>query len=151
LKNLFLSLTVLFSITATAQITDFNSLEPKLKTKASLMGAVLTEAAWYEDHVIFSFDDAKYTQIKSKSYFTLTNEEVSTLYTEIKKRFEKESFEKEEGFMFETKDQTTLIITFTKSMGTKSLKINTSKNTIIALGYFLTQKQTKKLFNDNQD
>lgn len=54
------------------------------------MGAVLTEAAWYEDHVIFSFDDAKYgQQIKSKSYFTLTNEEVSTLYTEIKKGLKK--------------------------------------------------------------
>ena len=37
---------------------------------------------------------------------------------------------------------------FVKSMGVKSMRFSTSKNGVISIGMYLTQKQIKKLFND---
>lgn len=147
-KSLLLLLTLLCSSLINAQIIDNKTLEPKMITKASIMGATLIEANWYDQYTAFTFQDAKYRILDVQARFILTPEEIDSFYGEIKNRFNKEAYEDNEGFIFQTKEGTAVHANFKKSMGTKSLYIAISKNNVVSLGMYLTQKQTKKLFND---
>ncbi len=131
-----------------AQIIDNKTLEPKLITKASIMGATLIEANWYDNYTSFTFQDAKYQILDVQAKFIMTPEEIDSFYNEVKNRFTKDEYKDNEGFIFQTKEGTAVHANFKKSMGTKSLYIAISKNNVVSLGMYLTQKQTKKLFND---
>lgn len=147
-KSLLLFVTLLCSSLVDAQIIDNKTLEPKLVTKASIMGATLIEANWYDNYTSFTFQDAKYRILDVQAKFILTHEEIDSFYNEVKNRFNKDEYTDNEGFVFQTKEGTAVHANFKKSMGTKSLYIAISKNNIVSLGMYLTQKQTKKLFND---
>jgi len=147
-KLSLLLLALLCSSLVNAQIIDNKTLEPKLVTKASIMGATLIEANWYDNYTLFTFQDAKYQILDVKAKFIMTPEEIDSFYGEVKNRFNKVEYIDNEGFIFQTKEGTAVHANFKKSMGTKSLYIAISKNNIVSLGMYLTQKQTKKLFND---
>ncbi|MNQ60592.1 hypothetical protein D3C85_748760 [compost metagenome] len=147
-KSLLLLITLLSSSLINAQIIDNKTLQPKMTTKASIMGATLIEANWYDSFTSFTFQDAKYKILDVQARFILTPEEIDSFYGEVKNRFSKNEYEEKEGFIFQTKEGTAIHANFKKSMGTKSLYIAISKNNVVSLGMYLTEKQTKKLFND---
>lgn len=147
-RLLLLSAALLCSLLIQAQITDNKTLEPKMVTKASVMGATLIEANWYEGYTSFNYEDTKYQQLKVRVFFSMTTEELDSFYNEVKNRFMKNDYAENEGFVFETKEGTTVHTNFVKSMGVKSMRFSTSKNGVISTGMYLTQKQIKKLFND---
>lgn len=147
-KLLLLSVALLCSSLVDAQIIDNKTLEPKMVTKASIMGATLIEANWYDNYTSFTFQDAKYQILDVQAKFIMTPEEIDSFYSEVKNRFGKDKYTDNEGFIFQTKEGTAVHAKFKKSMGAKSLYIAISKNDVVSLGMYLTQKQTKKLFND---
>lgn len=147
-KLLLLSVALLCSSLIDAQIIDNKALEPKMVTKATIMGAILIEANWYDDYTTFYFEDSKYETIKVGVNFKLTSEEVDNFYNEVKIRFAKKEFEDKEGFIFQTKEGAIIHTEFVKSMGVKSMRISITKSNVISLGPYTTQKQIKKLFND---
>lgn len=147
-KTLLLLAALLYSSLINSQIIDNKALEPKMVTKASVMGATLIEANWYDNYTSFTFQDAKYRILDVQAKFILTPEEIDSFYSEVKNRFSKDEYSDKEGFVFQTKEGTAVHANFKKSMGTKSLYIAISKNNVVSLGMYLTQKQTKKLFND---
>ncbi|BFM44110.1 hypothetical protein CFS9_27510 [Flavobacterium sp. CFS9] len=150
-KLLLLFVTLLYTSLVDAQIIDNKTLEPKLITKASIMGATLIEANWYDNYTSFIFQDSKYQILNVQAKFILTPEEIDSFYSEVKNRFNKDEYKDNEGFIFQTKEGTAVHANFKKSMGTKSLYIAISKNNIVSLGMYLTKKQTKKLFNDQSN
>lgn len=148
MKKLLLSVVLLCASFVNAQIIDNKTLEPKLVTKASIMGATLIEANWYDNYTIFSFQDAQYQILNVTAGFTFTPQELDSFYGEVKNRFNKDEYADNEGFIFQTKEGTAVHTKFKKSMGVKSMYLAISKNDVVALGMYLTQKQTRKLFND---
>ncbi|WP_193844597.1 hypothetical protein [Flavobacterium hungaricum] len=133
------------STTAISQISEVP--KPLKQTKVGSFGAILISCDRFENISIFQFDDSKYQQIKVPVFFNLTNSEYEELYQALSDKFSKEQFSEDENMIMTTKDNTKIIFRFTKLMGTKSVKFGVEKNGIYAMGYYLTQKQVKKLFD----
>ncbi|MBE8723536.1 hypothetical protein C4F50_01155 [Flavobacterium sp. KB82] len=146
MKKLFTFLMICFmSTTAISQISEVP--KPLKQTKVGSFGAILISCDRFENISIFQFDDSKYQQIKVPVFFNLTNSEYEELYQALSDKFSKEQFSEDENMIMTTKDNTKIIFRFTKLMGTKSVKFGVEKNGIYAMGYYLTQKQVKKLFD----
>lgn len=146
MKKLFtLLMMCLMSITAFSQISEVP--QPLKQTQVGSFGAILISCKRFENISIFQFDDSKYNQIKVPVFFSLNNSEYEELYQALSDKFSKEEFNENENLIMTTKDSSKIIFKFTKSMGTKSVKFGVEKNGVYAMGYYLTQKQVKKLFD----
>ncbi|KAF2331505.1 hypothetical protein [Flavobacterium nitrogenifigens] len=146
MKKLFTFLMMCLMSTATfSQISEVS--KPLKQTKVGSFGAILISCDRFENISIFQFDDSKYQQIKVPVFFNLTNSEYEEVYQAISDKFSKEEFTPDENLIMTTKDNAKIIFKFTKSLGTKSVKFGVEKNGVYAMGYYLTQKQVKKLFD----
>lgn len=145
-KTLLTIATALLTFTMSAQLQIINSTPVNEIGKVAVMGDLLIELNEQDGAYIFRYRDFKFRQLVTYKDFTISNEDdLNALYNVINSNMTNPP---KEPISLSTGTGNVILLSFTKNIGTVSVKIVSGDVNTSIHGYtaYLTKKQIDKLF-----